>query len=140
MTAGSPIAAQDLLQAARAARENAYAPYSRFAVGAAVRTASGAIFAGANVENAAYPIGTCAEAGAISAMVSAGERRIVEALVMGDGQALVTPCGACRQRLLEFADGATPIHVASPEGIRMTFSLEALLPQAFTSSSLINEP
>ena len=97
----------DLLAAARAARANAYAPYSHFAVGAAVRAASGAIFSGANVENAAYPVGTCAEAGAIAAMVAAGEHTLVEALVVGDGEALVTPCGACRQRLREFGAPTT---------------------------------
>ena len=123
--------AADLLAAALAARRQAYAPYSSFRVGAAVRTGGGAIFAGANVENAAYPVGTCAEAGAIAAMVAAGERVIVEALVVGDGDGLVTPCGACRQRLREFATGTTRVHVAGPGGVRATFLLETLLPAAF---------
>ena len=120
-----------LLAAAVAARANAYAPYSRFAVGAAVRAASGAIYAGANVENAAYPVGTCAEAGAIAAMVAAGERILVEALVVGDGETLVTPCGACRQRLREFGAPTTPVHIATPDGVRRTMTLDELLPAAF---------
>ena len=126
----------DLLAAARAAKANAYAPYSRFAVGAAVRAASGAIFAGANVENAAYPVGTCAEAGAIAAMVTAGERTIVEALVVGDGAALVSPCGACRQRLRELASPTTRVHIAGPDGIRATMTLDELLPAAFGPENL----
>ena len=126
----------DLLAAARAAKANAYAPYSRFAVGAAVRAASGAIFAGANVENAAYPVGTCAEAGAIAVMVTAGERVIVEALVVGDGAALVTPCGACRQRLRELAAPTVRIHIAGPDGIRASMTLDELLPHAFGPDNL----
>ena len=126
----------DLLAAARAAKANAYAPYSRFAVGAAVRAASGAIFAGANVENAAYPVGTCAEAGAIAAMVTAGERTIIEALVVGDGAALVSPCGACRQRLRELAAPNVRIHIAGPDGVRATMRLEDLLPAAFGPENL----
>jgi len=120
-----------LFDAARAAQGNAYAPYSRFNVGAALRTPSGAIFSGCNVENAAYPQGACAEAGAIGAMALAGERRIAEILVIGDGEGLCTPCGGCRQRIREFADAATPIHVAGPEGVRETFTLGELLPHAF---------
>lgn len=121
----------DLFAAAAAARECAYAPYSGFAVGAAVRTESGAIFAGANVENAAYPVGTCAEAGAIAAMIAAGHRRIVEALVIAGGDTVITPCGACRQRLSEFASPNTPVHSAGPHGVTTTFRLGALLPDAF---------
>ncbi|HYP57647.1 MAG TPA: cytidine deaminase [Beijerinckia sp.] len=127
-------ALETLFAAAVAARSNAYAPYSKFAVGAAIRTPSGAIFSGANVENAAYPVGTCAEAGAIAAMVAAGEYRIAEILVLGAGEALVTPCGACRQRIREFADDAARIHVAGPEGLRATFTLAELLPEAFGPS------
>lgn len=121
----------DLLAAARAARANAYAPYSNFSVGAAVRAEDGRIFAGANVENAAFPVGTCAEAGAIAAMIAAGGRRITDALVFGAGPELVTPCGACRQRLREFAGPETVIHVADENGVRETFTLGALLPEAF---------
>jgi len=120
-----------LFDAARAAHGKAYAPYSRFNVGAALRTPSGAIFSGCNVENAAYPQGACAEAMAIGAMALAGERRIAEILVVGDGEGLCTPCGGCRQRIREFADAATPIHVADPEGVRASFTLGELLPHAF---------
>ena len=120
-----------LFAAAKAARERAYAPYSRFLVGAAVRAPSGAIYAGCNVENAAYPQGSCAEAGAIAAMALAGERTIVDIVVVGDGDDLCTPCGGCRQRIREFADANTRVHVAGPEGVRATFTLEQLLPHSF---------
>ncbi|MFZ1964941.1 MAG: cytidine deaminase [Roseiarcus sp.] len=120
-----------LFAAARAAQARAYAPYSRFKVGAALRTPSGAIYCGCNVENAAYPEGACAEANAIGAMALAGERRIVDILVVGDGEALCTPCGGCRQRIREFADANTRVHVAGPEGVRATFTLEELLPHSF---------
>lgn len=128
----SPSSRQALLEAAAAARDRAYAPYSKFAVGAAVMTDCGDIFAGANVENASYPVGTCAEAGAIAAMVAAGGRVIVAALVMGDGVRPLTPCGACRQRLREFGEADVEIHAAGPEGIQATYTLGALLPEAFT--------
>ena len=122
----------DLLAAAAAARANAYAPYSNFAVGAAVRTASGRVFAAANVENASYPVGTCAEVGAIAAMVAAGERRITAVLVLGGGERALTPCGACRQCLAEFGEADTPVYAASPDGaVRATFTLGNLLPEAF---------
>lgn len=120
-----------LFAAARAARETAYAPYSRFKVGAAVRGASGRIYAGCNVENAAYPVGTCAEAGAIAAMILGGDTRIAEVLILADSPEPVTPCGACRQRLAEFAGTDTPVHAASPEALRVTFTLQDLLPYGF---------
>lgn len=120
-----------LFPAAAQARLNAYAPYSGFAVGAALRTVSGAIFSGANVENASFPVGTCAEAAAIAAMIATGQRRIAEMLIIGDGDALVTPCGACRQRLSEFAGEDVKIHVAGITGVRATFTLGELLPLAF---------
>jgi cytidine deaminase len=120
-----------LFAAAKAAQGHAYAPYSRFKVGASILTPSGAIFSGCNVENAAYPQGACAESGAISAMALAGERRIVDVLVIGDGEGLCTPCGGCRQRIREFADAGTRVHVAGPEGLRATFALDELLPHSF---------
>jgi cytidine deaminase len=123
----------ELFAAAAAARRNAYAPYSGFTVGAAIRTPSGSIYCGANVENVSYPVSACAEAGAISAMVVAGERKISELLVIGDGDAPVTPCGACRQRIFEFAADDAIIHAAGPDGVRASFSIAALLPQAFRS-------
>ena len=124
-----PLAA--LLAAAKKAQANAYAPYSRFKVGAALRTPSGTIFAGCNVENASYPEGWCAETSAIAAMAAAGERRIAEICVVGDGDGLCTPCGGCRQRIREFADAGTLVHVAGPEGLRKTFRLGELLPESF---------
>lgn len=125
-----------LFSAARAVQGRAHAPYSRFRVGSAVLDEAGAVHAGCNVENAAYPVGTCAEAGAIAAMVAAGGRRIAAILVLGDGEALVTPCGACRQRIREFAAPDTPIHVAGPEGLRRTFTLDDLLPASFGPDNL----
>ena len=120
-----------LFAAAQAAQARAYVPYSKFRVGAAIATPSGKIFSGCNVENAAYPQGCCAEASAISAMVTAGEREIAAILVIGDGDALVTPCGGCRQRIREFAAPAAPIHIAGPGGHRATFTLSELLPHSF---------
>ena len=122
----------DLLEAAAAARANAYAPYSNFTVGAAVRTASGRVFAAANVENASYPVGTCAEVGAVAAMVAAGERRITAVLVIGGGERPLTPCGACRQCLAEFGDADMFVFAAGLDGgLRATFTLGNLLPEAF---------
>ena len=120
-----------LVDAALAARAAAYAPYSRFAVGAAVRTDAGAVFAGCNVENAAYPEGTCAEAGAVAAMVASGRTAIAEVLVVADGPALVTPCGGCRQKLAEFAGPEVAVILADPGGERARTTLGALLPGAF---------
>ena len=122
---------QDLFEAARAAFENAHAPYSNFKVGAAVRTPSGRIFSGANVENASFPEGNCAEASALAAMVAAGERQVAEALVVAAGERLCTPCGGCRQRLAEFAGPDLPIHLCDPQGLRRTVTLGELLPLSF---------
>ena len=127
-----------LFDAACAARAKAYAPYSNFPVGAAIRTASGRVVSGANVENAAYPQGSCAEASAISAMILAGEREIAAILVVGAGEGLVTPCGGCRQRIREFAAPETPVYVAGPDGLRRTFTLDELLPCSFGPSNLGN--
>lgn len=132
--AAAPLAhdtLQRLLQAAQAARRQAYAPYSHFLVGAAVLDEQGQVHAGCNVENAAYPQGVCAEAGALSAMVLAGGRRVAALLVVGEGPALVTPCGGCRQKLREFAAADTPVLVADAQGIRSHFTLEQLLPHSF---------
>ena len=125
-----------LFEAAKAIQTKAYAPYSRFKVGAAIATPDGGVFAGCNVENAAYPVGSCAEAGAISAMIAAGESRIAAIVVMGEGEHLVTPCGGCRQRIREFAAPDTPIHIAGPEGIRRSFTLDELLPFSFGPDNL----
>jgi cytidine deaminase len=126
----------DMLAMARAAMARAYAPYSRFTVGAVVRGESGVLYAGCNVENAAFPQGSCAEASAISALIMAGERRIIEVLVMGKGAALVSPCGGCRQRLREFASDATLVHICDPDGVRRTVTLGELLPLSFGPENL----
>ena len=120
-----------LLQAARAARLKAYAPYSNFLVGAAVLDEQGRVHAGCNVENAAYPQGVCAEASALSAMVLAGGRRATALLVLGEGPAWVTPCGGCRQKLREFAAPDTPVLVANGLGVQRCFTLDELLPHSF---------
>ncbi len=127
---------EDLFQEAKAAMDRAYAPYSRFPVGAALRTPEGRIFSGCNVENASYPQGNCAETGAIAAMARAGEREIAEILVIGGGEGLVTPCGGCRQRIREFAAPDTPVYVAGPDGVRRRFTLEELLPFSFGPDNL----
>ena len=122
----------DLAAAALAVRARAYAPYSKFAVGAAIRTTSGAIYTGCNVENASYPEGCCAETSAISAMIAAGERHIAEVVVCADSEAPLTPCGGCRQRLAEFGRADTIVRAAGPQGERARWTLGALLPAAFS--------
>ncbi|MES2228111.1 MAG: cytidine deaminase [Pseudomonadota bacterium] len=122
---------EQLLHAARQAQTHAYAPYSHFAVGAAVLDDQGRIHAGCNVENAAYPEGLCAEAGAFSAMVLAGGRRVRALAVVGDGAALVTPCGGCRQKLREFGAPDTPVLVGDRVQLRARFTLAQLLPDSF---------
>jgi cytidine deaminase len=126
----------ELLAAARRVQANAHAPYSHFPVGAALRTDTGTVFAGCNVESAAFPEGICAEAAAIGAMVSAGERTIVEVLTVAGGDHLTTCCGGCRQRIREFAGPDTPVHAAGPDGVRRTFTLGELLPAAFGPDAL----
>lgn len=125
-----------LIRAAQTAMQNAYAPYSRFSVGAAVQTDKGNIYSGCNVENAAYPIGQCAEASAISAMISAGERTISAVAVAGIGQALCTPCGGCRQRIREFAAEDTPILVCDESSLRHETTIGDLLPLSFGPDNL----
>jgi homotetrameric cytidine deaminase len=120
-----------LLEAAQAAMRNAHAPYSEFLVGAALRAPGGALYSGANVENAAYPQGQCAEASAIGALVAAGERRITEVAVVAEKEDFCPPCGGCRQRLSEFAGPDTPVHLGRPGGPRRTLTLGELLPHAF---------
>lgn len=130
----------ELFDAAVAAQSNAHCPYSNYPVGAAVRTSTGAIFAGCNVENAAYPNGTCAEAGAIAAMVAAGERRIAEVVTVTAGADAGTPCGGCRQRIREFADSKTVIHATTTAGLTdgnvLTMLLDDLLPRSFGPEQL----
>ena len=125
-----------LLQAAREVRERAYVPYSRFKVGAAIRGASGTIYRGCNVENVAYPEGTCAEAGAIAAMVAAGETRLTEVAVIADSPSPVPPCGGCRQKLAEFADGDVPVLLATTDGAETHTTVAELLPGRFDAGHM----
>ena len=120
-----------LMDTARAARLNAYAPYSNFKVGAAIRSVSGAVYAGVNVENAAYPEGTCAEAGAIAAMILAGDMRIAEVAVIADATVPVSPCGGCRQKLAEFGDASVKVTMMNLKGAERVMTLADLLPGAF---------
>lgn len=120
----------DLLQAAKAVRDHAHAPYSGFRVGAAIRSASG-IHTGCNVENASFPEGICAEGGAITSMVAAGDKQILEVLIYAEADTPVAPCGGCRQKLAEFAGPDVKVKLAGPEGIAVTTTVGDLLPGAF---------
>jgi len=122
-----------LLEVATAVRLKAYAPYSKFKVGAAIRAASGTVYAGCNVENVAYPEGTCAEAGAIAAMVAAGETVITEVLVIADSPMPVSPCGGCRQKISEFAGPQVQVTMTTTEGMTQTVTVADLLPGVFTA-------
>jgi homotetrameric cytidine deaminase len=135
MLLASGGATEALVALARSAMDRAYAPYSHFAVGAALRDESGRLHAGANVENAAFPVGNCAEASAMGALVTGGGHRILEAAVMADAP-LITPCGGCRQRLAELGGPDLPVHLCGPEGIRRTVTLGDLLPLGFAASDL----
>jgi cytidine deaminase len=125
-----------LLDDARAVRENAYAPYSNFKVGAALRTPDGMVFTGINVENVAYPEGTCAEAGAIAAMCAAGAREIAEVAVIADAPAPVPPCGGCRQKLAEFAGADVVVTMATTDGATLQMTVAELLPGRFTTDHM----
>jgi homotetrameric cytidine deaminase len=128
--------ADSLLAAAEAVMRNAYAPYSNFPVGAALRSPSGAIHVGANVENAAYPQGQCAEASAIGAMVAAGDHAISAVAVVAEKLDICPPCGGCRQRLKEFAAPDTPVYLGRRGGPLQTTTMAELLPLAFDEESL----
>ena len=125
-----------LLNAARDVRERAYAPYSKFKVGAAVRGASGRVYAGCNVENVAYPEGTCAEAGAIALMVASGETEIVEVAVIAGSPSPIPPCGGCRQKLAEFGRADTPVLLATTGGATLATTVGELLPGRFDISHM----
>jgi homotetrameric cytidine deaminase len=122
---------QRLLAAARGAMERAYAPYSHYRVGVALRAPDGSIHVGANVENAAYPLGNCAEASAVGALIAAGRREIAEAAVIGDGDEPCVPCGGCRQRLRELMPLSGTVHLLADTGAHATMTLEELLPRSF---------
>ena len=122
---------QALFEAAEAIRAKAYAPYSRFPVGAAILAEDGKIYSGCNIENAAYPQGNCAEASAIAAMIAGGARRITRIYVTGPGTAPVTPCGGCRQRIREFANLDVTVISHGVDGEPLVQTLEQLLPHSF---------
>ena len=123
---------QKLFNLAVAAAKNAYCPYSKFAVGAAIRADDGKMYAGCNVENISYPVGTCAEAGAIAAMIAGGGHKIQEMLIYADSQQLISPCGACRQRICEFAASDVIVHLANTKGIQKSVTIADLLPCSFS--------
>ena len=129
-------ALQPMLDVAREALARAHAPYSHFRVGACLRAASGRLYGGCNVENSAYPVGQCAEATAIGAMVAAGDREIAEVVVLTERAELCSPCGRCRQQLAEFAGPGARIHLCGPEGVRLTTTLGELLPMGFGPAAL----
>ncbi|MDA7699478.1 cytidine deaminase [Opitutales bacterium] len=126
----------ELFDSARTVRENAYAPYSHFKVGAALRSSSGEIYVGCNVENAAYPQGLCAEAGAISAMIAAGENKISEICIVADSTQPIAPCGGCRQKIAEFSNPETIVILADLKGERTQRTIGDLLPDSFGSEHL----
>lgn len=134
--AGNPIDWSALIAAATAARANAHAPYSRFLVGAALLAEDGRIFVGANCENASYPLGLCAERGAVSAAIAAGARRFLACAIVTGGPGAASPCGGCRQVLAEFAP-SFPVHSVALDGSgTLESSVAALLPFAFDPAQL----
>ncbi|MEO1107561.1 MAG: cytidine deaminase [Pseudomonadota bacterium] len=125
-----------LKDAALKVRENAHAPYSNFKVGAAVLSGSGTLYVGCNVENVAYPEGTCAEAGAIAAMVAAGETELAEVYVVAQSPQPVPPCGGCRQKLAEFGARDVKVTLATTDGVELETTIGDLLPGAFDASHM----
>ena len=125
-----------LKEAAADVRMRAYAPYSRFKVGAAIRSTTGVVHVGCNVENVAYPEGTCAEAGAIAAMIAAGDTHIAEVFVIADSPAPVPPCGGCRQKIAEFAGPEVRVTLATTEGLEKVMTVAELLPGQFTADHM----
>ena len=124
-----------LISAAKEARENAHAPFSNFKVGAALRTPSGKIFGGCNVENATYGLTVCAERVAIFKAISEGERRFDAIAVVTDTDALTPPCGACRQLIWEFC-GDVPVILSNLKGKTEIIAMRTLFPKPFDSSNL----
>jgi cytidine deaminase len=126
----------DLFEAARDAMARAYAPYSKFPVGAAIRADDGKIYLGANIENLSFPQGWCAEPTAISAMVMGGAKKIVEMAVIAEKLACCPPCGGCRQKIAEFAGPDTRIYLCDDMGVQKTMTMEELLPFSFKTDIL----
>ena len=127
---------RDLFEAAREAMAKAYAPYSKFPVGAAIRTRDGRVFSGANIEVISYPEGWCAETTALSHLVMAGGGEIAEVAVIAEKKAKVTPCGGCRQRLAEFAGPETRLHLCDGSGVVETVTLKDIFPRGFEAEAL----
>jgi len=127
---------KNLFSEACKTRLHAYAPYSDFAVGAAIYADDHKIYTGCNVENISYPCGTCAESGAIAAMIAQGGKQIREILIVADSSDLITPCGACRQRIAEFGLPQTRIHLANLDGVQKTMTLQELFPCGFANEEL----
>ncbi len=129
-----------MLKIARETMQNSYSPYSRYRVGACIETENGQIFSGTNVENASYGLSVCAETAAISAMISAGDKRIKNIIITSQHHdhdvSLCVPCGACRQRIVEFSTPTTRIHLADETGVQKTFTVAELLPEAFSPEHL----
>ena len=125
-----------MLAKAKEALQHAYAPYSHFPVGACLQSEDGALFSGCNVENASYPLGQCAETNALGALVVAGKKKIKEVVVITTDKKVCSPCGACLQRLFEFASPDTAVHLCNAEGKQQTLTLSELLPRPFESDSL----
>lgn len=130
-------APSDLKEAATAVRLNAYAPYSNFKVGAAMRAASGRIYVGANVENVSYPVGTCAEEAALAAMIADGETKVIEAYVIADAPIPISPCGACRQRLKEFGEDDVIVWLGNTDGLEIQTTVGELLPDGFDQAHMV---
>ncbi|MGI2032948.1 cytidine deaminase [Rhizobium panacihumi] len=128
--------AHDLFEAAREAMGHAYAPYSKFPVGAAIRAEDGKVYVGANIENLSFPQGWCAEPTAIGAMVMGGGRRIKEIAVIAEKLALCPPCGGCRQKIAEFASPDTRVYLCDEQGVQKTMTMEELLPFSFKTDIL----
>lgn len=128
----------DLFKSAQAAFERAYAPYSNYRVGASLITPSGKVFSGTNIENASYSLTLCAEASAIAHMIAHGEQQIQAILVTADSPELCTPCGACRQRIAEFANEDTLVHLCDKDRCLQTLSFGELLPYSFNKHSFIH--
>ena len=127
----------DLRAAAKSVRERAYAPYSRFKVGAAIRSVEGHVHIGCNVENVAYPEGTCAEAGAIAAMIAAGDSKIAEIWVIADSPDPVPPCGGCRQKIAEFAAQDVVVTLCTTDGKFKSMTVADLLPGVFSAAHMV---
>ncbi|MBQ7660142.1 MAG: cytidine deaminase [Alphaproteobacteria bacterium] len=126
----------ELFEIALKARNMAYAPYSNFKVGAALLTTDNQIYVGANVENVSFPCGTCAEQSAIAAMISGGGKTIKEIVIVAESKTLIAPCGACLQRISEFSDDKTVVHLANLDGVQKSYPLGALFPVAFKQGVL----